>query len=85
MTEKYRLATQKSFLCGITSDDSFYNVQFTNVQIVKLLNEYVNENQRLKEQKAIYCTALMEAIRNERTCLGRSVLKQFAESLDIDF
>lgn len=92
MTEKYQLTTRKSFLCGITSDDTCYDVQFSNVQLVELLNGYVKENQRLREENEkisldfiYFKTSLITAIHTERTDLGVSVLKQLADSLGVEY
>ncbi len=75
MTEKYKLTTRKSFLVGITSDDTLYDVQFSNVQIVKLLNRYVKENQRLKEQKSIYKRDW------KHLCMDKELLEEEIEQL----
>lgn len=65
----------------IYKNEEFF-IEVTDSEEAKMLCDLLNDQDSKIEK---FESAVKSAIVNERTDLGRSVLKQLAESLDIDF
>jgi DNA anti-recombination protein RmuC len=76
--------TEKRFILdddGIVTDMVDLSIYIDNEDCCEKLNELSEENKELKEENQHIKNTIKEAYNNERTQLGKSVLKQLMEAI----
>jgi FtsZ-binding cell division protein ZapB len=82
------LLTGESYLCGNSAGIGERDAIDTSIELCNLLNSLYNENEQLKQENKELKkenqhikNTIKEAYNNERTQLGKSVLKQLIQNI----